>query len=412
MALSREEVTQIAKASAQTILEGLHRYTVEYKEPETIEQGLEDSMIEERTAANWYRKRAEHATTYRDPQTAALYEHIAGEEDQHYDEFQNRFQGLAKQDNPGTPEVTAPEGIKRSGLVYSVRDKEALKQLTAIEDGATVKIEKYWIKVKFSEGTKHYDTASLLSTVEDYTTGKVQDVYVRPVFIDKFLHQLKEIKPVAAIPKAEPSTLKESQFKCKYCGDVAVTFIRGGWVPIVNPLHAEIWAGYHVKGKHRELIPKLAKERKPWSEIFEKPSYLKETKPAPGTPEVTANLEALSRFADRENWWVSGSYATGKATAESDIDILVGVTDNVFNEPMGFGIRDIEDDIWKTLPNADVFFYNLSDKSKVLQTPAFTKPGGIVEKSIVKGLWRTAKPIRELAIPKAEAGMPEAGLTL
>ncbi len=101
-------------------------------------------------------------------------------------------------------EVTLPEGIIKSGLVYSAKDKESLKQLIAIEDGATVKIGKHWIKVKFSEGTKHYDLASLLSTVEDFATGKVQDVYVRPVFIDKFLSQVKEIKAEPAIPKAVP----------------------------------------------------------------------------------------------------------------------------------------------------------------------------------------------------------------
>jgi len=98
MPLLREEIEQIAKSSAQAVLEGLHRYSVDYKEPETIEQGLQDSMIEERTAADWYRKRAEHATVQgeRDQRTSALYEHIATEEDRHYDEFKARLQELGK----------------------------------------------------------------------------------------------------------------------------------------------------------------------------------------------------------------------------------------------------------------------------------------------------------------------------
>jgi len=142
----------------------------------------------------------------------------------------------------------------------------------------------------------------------------------------------------------------------------------------------------------------------PWIKE-EREQFLKGGNPeeVPAVPEVTANLEALSKFVDRENMWVSGSYATGKATAVSDLDMLVGVTDDVFNEPMGLRLRDIEDDIWKTLPKADVFFYNLTNKNKVLQIPAFTKPGGIVESSIVKGLWEDAKLIREVAIPKPPA---------
>jgi len=105
MPLSREEIVDIAKSTAQAVLEGLHRYTVAYKEPETIEQGLQDSMIEERTAADWYHKRAEHTTTHsypRDQRTSALYEHIATEEDRHYDELNTRLQELRKELTPAT----------------------------------------------------------------------------------------------------------------------------------------------------------------------------------------------------------------------------------------------------------------------------------------------------------------------
>ena len=115
MPLSREEITQIAKSTAQTVLEGLHRYAVAYKEPETIEQGLQDSMIEERTAYDWYRKRAEHAEHKLNSfQTADLYRHISEEEDRHYNELEQWLRVIQRQtrlqelgpDNPVTPEVT------------------------------------------------------------------------------------------------------------------------------------------------------------------------------------------------------------------------------------------------------------------------------------------------------------------
>jgi rubrerythrin len=98
--LSREEIEQIAKSSAQTVLEGLHRYAVDYKEPETIEQGLQDSMIEESTAIDWYRKRAKHASSLQDPKTASVYLHIADDEADHLVDFKARLQGLAKQGSP------------------------------------------------------------------------------------------------------------------------------------------------------------------------------------------------------------------------------------------------------------------------------------------------------------------------
>lgn len=87
MALSRAEIEQIALSTARHVVTSLHRYAVTYKEPETIEEGLTESMGEELTAANWYRQRAKHARSRGDQVTATLYEEIAGEEDHHYNEF-------------------------------------------------------------------------------------------------------------------------------------------------------------------------------------------------------------------------------------------------------------------------------------------------------------------------------------
>jgi rubrerythrin len=91
MGLSKEDVEQIARATAQKVLEDLRHYSVKYKDPTTIVDGLMDSMTEESTAAVWYRRRAMDARQKSDPTTAELYEHIAQEEDQHHQEFKERL---------------------------------------------------------------------------------------------------------------------------------------------------------------------------------------------------------------------------------------------------------------------------------------------------------------------------------
>src|SRR5487761_2034056 len=125
MALSREEVEQIAKSSAQSVLEGLHRYTVDYKEPDSIEKGLQDSMVEERTAANWYRKRAEHAATHGDPHTAALHQHIADEEDTHWTEFNARLLQISKDTGkPTRDQVRVERWEERDRLHIGIQVKD------------------------------------------------------------------------------------------------------------------------------------------------------------------------------------------------------------------------------------------------------------------------------------------------
>lgn len=68
--------------------------TEDYKPPETIEQGLQKSMVEENTAADWYRRRGMHARLRGDEITADLYEHVAREEDHHHQEFKERNSAL------------------------------------------------------------------------------------------------------------------------------------------------------------------------------------------------------------------------------------------------------------------------------------------------------------------------------
>jgi rubrerythrin len=96
MALSEGEIREIAQICAHKVLEELHRYTVDYKEPKDIRQGLLDSMVEEKTAADWYRKRGMDARMKGDETTANLYEHVASEEGHHYQEFKERADTIFK----------------------------------------------------------------------------------------------------------------------------------------------------------------------------------------------------------------------------------------------------------------------------------------------------------------------------
>ncbi len=125
MELTRDQIADIAKSTAQTVLEGLHQYAVEYKEPETIEQGLQDSMIEERTAANWYDKRAQNAVEYcADDETAKLYLHIAEEEKQHYDELNVRLRQLEEEKTESTPSRKLADNAWLSNIkeLYEVKE--------------------------------------------------------------------------------------------------------------------------------------------------------------------------------------------------------------------------------------------------------------------------------------------------
>lgn len=97
MPLSREEITALARFTAQEVLNGLDRYAISYQEPQTVQQGLHESMGEELTASSWYRRRAINARLRQgDEETARLYEHVAEEEDQHYQEFNARLNQLTK----------------------------------------------------------------------------------------------------------------------------------------------------------------------------------------------------------------------------------------------------------------------------------------------------------------------------
>ena len=94
MALTREEVDQIALASADEIFKQLQVAQAIYTKPRSVAHGIRQSMNEELTASMWYRKRAEHARSRDDEESAKLYEHIAHEEDTHYWEFSRRLSDL------------------------------------------------------------------------------------------------------------------------------------------------------------------------------------------------------------------------------------------------------------------------------------------------------------------------------
>lgn len=95
MALNREEIDQIAKATAEEITITIRRYTQTYEEPKTVKSGLAQSMGEELTASMWYQLRAAHAKKNGDSKTADLFYHIADEETRHYIQFSQRREELS-----------------------------------------------------------------------------------------------------------------------------------------------------------------------------------------------------------------------------------------------------------------------------------------------------------------------------
>ena len=108
MPLSREEVEQIALETAEQIFKQLQVAQAIYVEPRSVVHGLTQSMNEELTASMWYRRRAEHAESRNDQDTAKLYEHIADEEGTHYWEFNKRLSNLSQ----SAPRVYMVDDIK------------------------------------------------------------------------------------------------------------------------------------------------------------------------------------------------------------------------------------------------------------------------------------------------------------
>ncbi len=87
MGMSKGEVEEIARVTAREVVNNLYVYKQTYQAPLTMEQGLMESMGEELTAANWYRRRAELSKAKGFPQFARIWEEIARDEDDHYKQF-------------------------------------------------------------------------------------------------------------------------------------------------------------------------------------------------------------------------------------------------------------------------------------------------------------------------------------
>lgn len=107
--MERAEIEDIAKLAAQDTLRHINRYTQEYKEPETEAIGLSESISEENTAADWYRRRASIASK----KTAEIYEHIAKEEETHASEFSKcldevRVKSGMEPSTPSEPKIIQP----------------------------------------------------------------------------------------------------------------------------------------------------------------------------------------------------------------------------------------------------------------------------------------------------------------
>ena len=95
MEITRDQIVELAQIQAQIVVNKLHRYAVTYQEPGNVGEGLLESMGEELTAADWYRRRAQHARECGDFETSALYESIAtDEEDDHYVRLGKRLEEI------------------------------------------------------------------------------------------------------------------------------------------------------------------------------------------------------------------------------------------------------------------------------------------------------------------------------
>jgi rubrerythrin len=96
MEMTRDEITEVARASAQEVINMLHRYQLAYQEPKTVLEGIQQAMGEELTAANWYRRRAINARLkHGDEESAKVYEEVAADEDDHYVLFSKRADVLS-----------------------------------------------------------------------------------------------------------------------------------------------------------------------------------------------------------------------------------------------------------------------------------------------------------------------------
>jgi rubrerythrin len=96
MVMTRDEVKGIARETAQEVINFLHRYQIAYQEPKTVLEGVQSSMGEELTAADWYRRRAINARLkHNDEETAKVYEDIAADEDDHYASFSKRADAIS-----------------------------------------------------------------------------------------------------------------------------------------------------------------------------------------------------------------------------------------------------------------------------------------------------------------------------
>ena len=111
-----------------------------YHEPTSVPEALQDSMAEETTAADWYRRRAEYSEGEGDKKSAGLWKHVAGEEDTHHTEFQERLEQLRKASGQ-RPSYLKMERYK--GTVDDIHDKVSERIGSHFTIGAMDKTERW-----------------------------------------------------------------------------------------------------------------------------------------------------------------------------------------------------------------------------------------------------------------------------
>jgi len=97
-----DKVEQVARDNPELAMDLLRKEWAEWMDTESFKSNttgdlrvdLAQSMLDEAQAGSDYRKRAQICLIQGDTETAELYEHIAAEEDNHFEEFKERYKKL------------------------------------------------------------------------------------------------------------------------------------------------------------------------------------------------------------------------------------------------------------------------------------------------------------------------------
>ena len=127
----------------------------------TSEANLQQSMDEESLAATYYRNRAKYSRSQGDEITAKLFEHIAEEEDGHYNEFKDRLNVILS-----SPRHEYDEYLQREGERAQAFRERTTQRLTP--SGAFLETEISGVYVTITEPGNTYWQIGQSVTAEEF----------------------------------------------------------------------------------------------------------------------------------------------------------------------------------------------------------------------------------------------------